>query len=97
MTYPEIFGRYRLYLKSLVLVLREAPLSRPVVGAEGTKMFEFKTSILLNKALKTLPSHFKFEQTIVFFFTCSGGQKIQNPTGQVLGYLNMFMRKVHKT
>ena len=31
-------------------------------------MFEFKTSILLDKALKTLPSHFKFEQTIVCFF-----------------------------
>ena len=34
---------------------------------------------------------------VCFFFIYFGRQKIQNPTGQVLGYLNMFMCKVQKT
>ena len=53
MTYPEIFWRYHFYLKSLVLMSREAP------------HFLHNTSILLEKALKA-PSHFKFEQAFVF-------------------------------
>ena len=38
------FWGYHLYLKSLV-------------GAEGPNIFEFSTSMLLEKALKALPSH----------------------------------------
>ena len=37
-----------------------------MMGTEGPKMFEFNTSTVLEKALKALPSHFKFEQTFVF-------------------------------
>lgn len=44
-------------------------------GTEGPKSYEFTTSTLLEKALKALSSHFKFEQTFVFllflYFLCA--------------------------
>ena len=91
MTYPEIFGGYCLYLKSLVLVLHEAP-HLPMVGAVGLKMFEFNTCTLLEKALQTLPSHFKF--ILSFFFFIFLGTRVwvpvlhlqyQNHAGYVAG------------
>ena len=51
--YPVVLWGYRLYVKWLVLV--------------SPKILEFNASTLLEKALKALPSHFKFEQTFVFF------------------------------
>ena len=51
--YPVVLWGYCLYVKWLVLV--------------SPKILEFNASTLLEKALKALPSHFKFEQTFVFF------------------------------
>ena len=67
-TYPAIFWGYCLYLKSLILVSYEVPSSLHG-GAEELKMFKSNTSTLLEKALKTLPSHLKFEQAFIFLLS----------------------------
>ena len=38
-----------------------------MVGVEGPNNFELSSSTLLEKALKALPSHFKFDQSFVSF------------------------------
>ena len=67
-TYPAIFWGYCLYLKSLILVSYEVPSSLHG-GAEELKMFKSNTSTLLEKALKTLPSHLKFEKAFIFLLS----------------------------
>ena len=59
-----------------------------MVVAEGSKNFEFNTSTLLKKALKALPSHFKFEQTFVFLcFIFWGGRKSLGVDTASVGYI----------
>ena len=55
-----------MYLKSVVLVSREAP-PIPIVGAVEPKAVVFDTSTMLENTFKALPSHFKFKQTFCFF------------------------------
>ena len=64
--FRNFLGGYHLYLKSLVLVSRETP-PISIVWAEEPKAVEFDTSTMLEKTLKTLPSHFKFKETFCFF------------------------------
>lgn len=63
-----------------------------MVGAEGLKIFQFNNSILLEKALKSLPSHFKFRQTFAFLLSIFWGTRVwalilhlqyENPTGYI--------------
>ena len=71
------------------------PPSLQMVGAEGPKNFELNSSTLLEKALKTLPSHCKFEQSFVSFllFNFLGrlilGTKIF--IQQILKYISVYL------
>ena len=40
-TYPEIFGGYRLHLKSLVLVSREAPPRKKIIAFKFSEILPF--------------------------------------------------------
>ena len=61
-------------------------------------VFEFNTSALLEKALKAILSHFKFEQTFffAFFLATRVWEQIlqpwyQNPAGNVSAYVCMYL------
>ena len=87
-TYPEIFGGYRLCPKSIVFFFFSFTRIPQMMGTEGPKMFEFNTSTVLEKALKALPSHFKFEQTFVFLLFIFFLAPIPHPRYQNLaGYI----------
>ena len=72
--------------------------SFPSWELRGQKCLNLKLLYCWTRHLRHFPVILSSSRLLfVFFFIYFGRQKIQNPTGQVLGYLNMFMCKVHKT